>query len=118
MKTEDSLYTKILLWAYDKGDKGFSWEDLEKEFSLTPLQKSWFLKIFCGKKSSDDNLFENLDPIEGAGYPLVIASAGISAVINYRHLREVEESGGRAERIACVAITVGIIVGVLQIIIG
>ena len=34
MKTKDNLYINILLWAYNKGQEGFTQEELNEKFEL------------------------------------------------------------------------------------
>ena len=119
MKTEDTLYIKILVWAYRKQEAGFTWGDLEKEFNLNKAQLNWVQKVFRSNMPASENLIDHLSYNEKANEHLfVITSKGTSIAVQYLGLKEAEESGRRAEKIAHVAIIVGIIVGTLQIIIG
>jgi len=119
MKTEDTLYIKILIWAYKKQEAGFSWEDLKKNFQLNSAQEQWVLKIFRSNLPASDNLIDHLSYNEQKNSHLfVITSKGTSAAIEYLNLMEAKISSRRAEKIALVAIIIGATVGVFQIIIS
>ena len=115
MKIKDSLYIKILIWAYEKQDAGFSFRELREEFNLTHDQEQWVLKVFHSNIPIGDNLI-NLCDYRKEEHIYVITSKGISAAVEYLNLKEAKSSAKRAEIIALVAIGIGIIVGVLQII--
>lgn len=117
MKTEETLYIKILVWAYGMQENGFTWGDLKKEFNLTTEQEQWVQKIFRSNMPAADNLFDHLSyNSEKDSHLFVITSKGTSAAIDYLNLKEAERTGKRAERIAIVAIIIGAVVGVIQII--
>lgn len=119
MKIENGLYIKILIWVYQRQDAGFSWEDLKKEFELNPVQEQWVLKVFRSQMPSSENLIDFLDDNKDGGEQLfVITAKGTSAAVDYLNLKEAEKSSKRAEKIAKVAIVIGIVVGVSQIIIS
>lgn len=119
MKTEDTLYIKILIWAYQRQEAGFSWGDLRKEFALSPAQEQWVQKIFRSNMPASDNLIDHLSYNEQKDSHLfVITSKGTSAAIEYLNLVEAKISSKRAEKIALVAIVIGATVGVFQIIIA
>ncbi|OGZ35488.1 MAG: hypothetical protein A2815_00575 [Candidatus Portnoybacteria bacterium RIFCSPHIGHO2_01_FULL_40_12b] len=119
MKTKDTLYIKILVWAYGKQEDGFSWEDLKKEFQLSSTQEKWVVKVFRSNMPTSENLFDILSYSEKDNtHFYVITSKGTSAAIEYLNLQEAKRSAERAERIALWAIGIGIFVGVAQIIIG
>lgn len=118
METEKGLYIKILIWAYDRQESGFTWADLQKEFKLTNDQNIWVLKVFRSNMPASENLIDHLGYHEAKDEHLfVITAKGTSAAIEYLNLREAEKSGRRAEIIALSAIVIGIIVGVVQIIV-
>lgn len=119
MKTEEALYIRILIWAYKKQEAGFSWEDLKKEFPLSSAQEQWVGIIFSSNPShSDNNLIERWIHNQNNEQLFRITTKGTSAAIGYLNLKEAERSGRRAELIAWVAISTGIIVGIFEIIIG
>ncbi len=53
MKDKNNIYIRILLWAYEKQEAGFTWEELEKEFQLSDLQEGWVKKIFFTASYTD-----------------------------------------------------------------
>lgn len=99
MKIEDNRFIKILEWAYKKKKDGFSWEELTKEFNLTPDQNKWAQKVFLS-----DNLIDHFDYKDA--YIYGITAKGISIIIEYR-------SGKRARCIAIAAIVIGVIFSVM-----
>ncbi len=117
MKTEESLYIKILIWAYNRQESGFVWNDLQKEFNLTKEQEQWVQKVFRSNMPASENLIDHIYNTEANSYQYFITAKGISAAIDYLNLKEAEKSGKRAEKIALVAIIVGVVVGIIQIII-
>ncbi|TRZ65077.1 MAG: hypothetical protein D4Q79_00050 [Spirochaetia bacterium] len=119
MKTEDTLYIKILIWAYQRQEAGFSWGDLKKEFGLSLEQEQWVQKVFRSNMPVNNNLIDHLSYNEQKDEHLfVITSKGTSAAIEYLNLMEAKISSKRAEKIALVAIVIGVVVGVFQIIVG
>ncbi|MFA4827540.1 MAG: hypothetical protein WC596_04835 [Candidatus Shapirobacteria bacterium] len=60
MKTDDTLYIKILVWAYRKQEAGFTWGDLEKEFNLNTAQLNWVQKVFRSNMPASENLIDHL----------------------------------------------------------
>lgn len=100
MKTEETLYIKILKWAYEKQETGFSWKDLEDEFKLSPAQFQWVQKVFRSNVPASENLIDHLSYNEKDNEHLfVITAKGTSAAIEYLNLKEVERSGRRADNI-------------------
>ena len=119
MKTEESLYVKILIWAYEKQDAGFSMKELNDKFNLSHDQEQWVLKVFHSNLPSSENLFDHLNYSGNKNEHLfVITSKGTSAAVEYLNLKEAKKSSKRAEIIALIAIVVGIAVGLFQIIQG
>ena len=116
METEDTLYIRILVWAYKRQETGFSWKELMDEFKLNKKQEQWVIKIFRSNMPIVDNLIDHLSYNEKNNEHLyVITAKGTSAAVQYLNLKEAEISGKRAEKIAKVAIVIGIIVGITQI---
>ncbi len=118
MKIEETLYIKILVWAYNRQESGFAWGDLKTEFNLTSEQEQWVQKIFRSNMPATDNLFDHPSyNNETNSHLFVITAKGTSAAIDYLNLKEAEKTGRRAERIAIVAIIIGVIVGLAQILV-
>lgn len=117
METDESLYIKILIWAYEKQDIGFSFKELKEKFNLSHDQEQWVLKVFRSNLPASENLFDHLSYSNNKNkHIFVITSKGTSAAVEYLNLKEAKRSAKRAEIIALVAISIGIIVGLLQII--
>ena len=112
VKTESNRFIEILEWAYEKQEAGFLEEDLIKKFDLRPEKIKWYLMVFKPNQPGD----RMIEYVEGE-HIYAITAKGISTVIGYRKLKEAEKSGKLATRIAIVAIVIGIIVGVAQIVI-
>jgi len=116
-KAEEDLYIRVLLWSHEKQETGFTWEDLTNEFKLNNKQLQWVQKIFRSNMPSSENLIDHLF-YQNDEHTFVITAKGTSAAVQYLNLKEAERSGKRAEYIAWTAISVGVIVGAIQIIIG
>ncbi len=118
MKTENTLYIKILVWAYNRQEAGFSWNDLTEEFDLTKDQEQWVQNIFRSNMSASENLIDHLSYNQDKNSHLfVITSKGTSAAIEYLNLKEAEKTGRRAEKIAIAAIVIGVLSVVAQIVV-
>lgn len=117
MKKEEALYIKILIWAYRKQDAGFLWKDLVTTFDLTVAQDQWVQKVFRSNMPISDNLVDYLSHDSQNQGLYVITARGTSAAIEYLNLKEAENSGRRAEKIALFAIGIGIVTGIAQIIV-
>ena len=115
MKTEESLYIKILIWTYERQESGFMWDELEKEFELIDEQMRWVQKIFRSNMLAAENLMDNIYNSKTDQHKYFITAKGTSAAVDYLNLKEAKKSSSRAEIIALVAITIGVIVGIAQI---
>jgi len=116
--TEKTLYIRILIWAYNKQEKGFTRQELKEAFDLNNDQGLWVEKIFHSNMPTSENLIDHLDYKGNANSQLFIISAkGTSAAIDYLNLKEAEKSSKRAEKIAIISIAIGVIVGLAQIIV-
>jgi hypothetical protein len=117
MKTEESLYIKVLLWAYYRQESGFTWGELHEEFHLSEEQKRWIEMIFRSNMPSSENLIDHIYNSSSDTYQYFITAKGTSAAIQYLNLKEAESSGKRAEKIALAAIGIGVLVGIAQILV-
>lgn len=111
MKNKDNRFIEILEWVYEKQDDGFFEEDLIEKFISTPKEKNWYLKLF-----KDDQIIQYVDYIDNK-HRYIITAKGVSTVIGYHILKEAEAGGKKATYIAIIAILIGVIVGITQIII-
>lgn len=116
--TEKTLYIRILIWAYNKQEKGFSWQELKLAFNLNHDQEEWVLKIFRSNMPASENLIDHLSyNNDDKNHLYVITAKGTSAAIDYLNLKESEKNSKRAENIAIAAIAIGIFVGLVQVIV-
>ena len=100
---KEDLYTKILLWAHDKQESGFTWQEMRDTFKLTDAQMSWVNKIFLTTSDSDRKFFEQLRD-DGSSRYYSLNEKGITAAINYKGLRHAEKSSEVALWIAIISI--------------
>ncbi|MBI4087847.1 hypothetical protein HY418_00480 [Candidatus Kaiserbacteria bacterium] len=112
MKSNKDLFRKIILWTYYRQDEGFFWVELENEFSLTPDQKEWALKILRSNMPISENLIDHLrfDNSTNAD-KWFITSKGVAIARSYMDARNwYEKSIG--------LIVMGVFIGVLATVIG
>ena len=103
----ETLYTRVLLWAHDKQESGFTWQELETQFSLTDAQMNWIRKIFLTASDSDRKFFEILRSDERAGgnvYYYALNEKGMAAAVSYRGLEHAEKASQLALSVAIVSI--------------
>lgn len=110
MKIEESLYIEILRWAYEKQADGFTEEELLAKFQLNYTDgRKWYTKVF-----RDGPVL--IDPINYSD-KWTLTAEGMSSAVNYLNLKEAQESGKQAKRLALWSIGIGIVVGLAQIVI-
>jgi hypothetical protein len=118
MKTEESLYIKILLWAYDNSVQGFSEQELFEKFEITPgsVDYKLYLKFFRDGNSSSGNpaIIDHFDTRNNISF-WCLTEKGMSAAIDYLDLKEARESSKEAKRLAMWSIWIAVIVGIFQI---
>ena len=51
---------KILIWAYKKGSKGFTWDELRQQHDLVDFEEEWVRKTFLTASDNDRKFFEHL----------------------------------------------------------
>lgn len=91
-KIKDTLYIKILIWAYEKQEAGFDWEELKSKFQLNPAKNQWVTKIFLDNLPLSDNLISHLSYVdESKKHLYVITAKGSSAAIEYLNLEEAKK---------------------------
>src|SRR3989339_1335837 len=94
-KTKEDLYIRVLLWAHDKQESGFSWEDMNKTFQLNFKQEQWIRKIFLTTSDSDRKfieLFYNNDSVNPNVHYYTLNEKGIMAAVNYKGLDHAEKN--------------------------
>ena len=102
---KEDLYTKILLWAHDKQETGFTWQEMRDHFNLTDSQMSWVNKIFLTTSDSDRKFFEQLRD-DGSVRYYSLNEKGITAAINYKGLRHAEKNSELALWVAIISIAI------------
>ncbi|MEK7170093.1 MAG: hypothetical protein AAB767_02295 [Patescibacteria group bacterium] len=98
-KMKEDLYIRVLLFANEKQETGFTWEEIKNHFDLTPLQESWIRKIFLTASDKDRKFFEHLRNDESTTpnqHYYSLNEKGISAAINYKGLTHAEANSGHA----------------------
>ena len=116
MKTKESIYIKILLWAYERSADGFTETELSTNFGLNndPGLYRWYLKVFRGGTNDNPSIIDHFKTINDIGY-FCLTEKGMSAAIDYLELKEAQASGRKETIIAIISILIGVIVGVIQI---
>ncbi|MFA6502947.1 MAG: hypothetical protein WCT45_01665 [Candidatus Paceibacterota bacterium] len=98
-KAGEDLYIRVLLWAHEKQETGFTWESLKSNFSLDALQESWIRKIFLTTNDQDRKFFEHLrndDSVTPNRHYYSLNEKGITAAINYKSLAHAEKTSNLA----------------------
>ncbi|MEK7076532.1 MAG: hypothetical protein AAB941_02635 [Patescibacteria group bacterium] len=98
-QSKEDLYIKILLWAHDKQESGFTWDEMKSHFNLNNLQEGWVRKIFLTTSDTDRKFFEHLrndDTVTPNVHYHSLNEKGVTAAINYKGLQHAEKSSERA----------------------
>lgn len=126
MKTEESFYVQILLWAYEKtaAGTGFTESELEEKFDLKNNagdKHKLYLKLFRDGTSDNhpviDHFYNKHSGLRHDSY-FCLSDKGMASAIDYIDLKEARESSATAKEIAFWSIGIAIVVGILQIIIA
>lgn len=102
-KGNEDLYVRILLWAYEKQETGFTMEEIRPTFNLSQEEDTWVRKIFLTTSDQDRKFFEHfLNDESGTTnrHLYSLNEKGITAALNYRNIRQAERSGAWAIGIA------------------
>ncbi|MFM2381300.1 MAG: hypothetical protein RLZZ76_67 [Candidatus Parcubacteria bacterium] len=117
MKPEEGRYIKVLLWCYEKSEKGFSMQEILDKFKSQDLSFDmgrWINKTFFQNHQGDTPLVSSLRDENGVTL-FSLTDKGYSAAVDYLELKAAYESGKQARIIAIISIVIGIVVGGLQI---
>lgn len=121
MKTEESFYIKVLVWAYENSTEGFSEQDLFKKFNIdsSPVQHRLYLKFFRDGNITSGNppMIDQFDTRDGVSF-FCLTEKGMSAAIDYLDLKQARESSSEAQRYATWSLGIAIVVGVVQIVLA
>jgi len=98
-KAEEDLYIRVLLWAHEKQETGFTWEELKTYFVLNVAQESWLRQIFLTSNDQDRKFFEHLrndDTVTPNQHYYSLNEKGMTAAINYKSLAHAEKTSSLA----------------------
>mgnify|MGYP003450878498 FL=1 len=117
-KPSESLYTKVLVWAYGRKQNPFKIEDLYTELNIIKSDdKQWVLSIFINNPFNSYALFSVYQSESGETFYL-LSDKGMSAAVGYLGLEDSKSNSERAEYLALWALGVTSVVGVIQIVIA
>ncbi|MBU4511700.1 hypothetical protein KKD19_00440 [Patescibacteria group bacterium] len=115
-KSNKKLYIRILLWAYKKGQSGFTQPELFEAFRLDskPKLKIWVTKVFFRSNDNDRGPIDILELKEDGNTNLyTLTDKGMSATVDYLELRQARRGGYIATGIGVAAVVIAIWTGVL-----
>ena len=98
-KANEDLYILVLLWAHEKQETGFTWEELKQNFKLDSSQEGWVRKIFLTTNDQDRKFFEHLrndDSVIPNQHYYSLNEKGVTAAINYKSLAHAEKTSSLA----------------------
>lgn len=120
MKTEESFYIKILLWAFNKKD-GFTEQELLDEFNIENESVEYFKYIRLFKDgnpmSGKPSIVTNFANIGNITY-WCLTDTGESSAVDYLDLKETRENSSEAKKLAITSIWISIAVGVISIVVS
>lgn len=120
MKTEESLYVKIITWAYEKSATGFTDQELLDKFSLKEgngEQYKMYVKIFRNGTIDNPSLIDQYKYEDNKHY-FCLSERGMAAAIDYLDLKEARESSKEAKTLAMWSIWIAILVGLAQVVLA
>ncbi|MFA7315841.1 MAG: hypothetical protein WC059_03520 [Candidatus Paceibacterota bacterium] len=117
-KPSESLYIKVLVWAYNRKQNPFKIEDLYAELNIIkPDETLWVRNIFVDIPLNGCALFSSSQNSSGETFHL-LSDSGMSSAIGYLGLEESKSNSKRAEYLALWALGITSVVGVIQIVIA
>ncbi len=107
-RSKKKLYTKILIWAYKKGQNGFSKGELYKQF--TDLNEQWAQQVLFRGSDNDRGLFDVVEKKEDWMTTIYsLTDKGMSAVAHQQELDTANRGGYFAIFLGISALGVSII---------
>ncbi len=120
MKTEESLYIKVLIWTYNNSVNGFTEQNLLDQFKIDVGSNEYkqYLKFFRNGSDFNGNppLIDDFNNKDGISY-WCLTDRGMSAAIDYLDLKEARENSRQAMYIAIGSLIIATAVGIAQIIV-
>ena len=113
-RNNKNLYTAILVWAYKKGQTGFTQPELFEEFGLDSSRelKRWVVNIFFRGSNNDRSLIDVYElRSDGTTNLYALTDKGMSAAVDYLDLKDARKSGRLAMWLGVVAFIVSIVQG-------
>lgn len=103
-KANEDLYISVLLWAHERQETGFTWEELKGQFTLDSSQEAWVRKLFLTTSVQDRKFFEHLrnnEVVTPNQHYYALNEKGITAVINYKSLAHAEKTSPTRKNRSC-----------------
>lgn len=120
-----SRYTEVLIWASKQslGTKGFTMEELAEALALAPEEAAWVEHVFVGNATEAGwfimpTYVPSNRPASDKDCRYYLSAAGAAALVDYLELKEAQRSGRRAFWTSVAAIGIGVLVGLVQILVG
>ncbi|PIR46873.1 MAG: hypothetical protein COV07_02000 [Candidatus Vogelbacteria bacterium CG10_big_fil_rev_8_21_14_0_10_45_14] len=105
-KSLEDLYIRVLLWAFQRQEAGFTWKELIDNFQLNSLQEIWVRKIFLTVSDHDRKFFEHLRTGDATTFSTEhysLNEKGVTAALNYKSLAHAEKTSSSAITIATIS---------------
>lgn len=106
-KADEDLYIRILLWAHERQETGFTFDEIRPTFNLSQDEDTWVRKIFLTISDQDRKFFEHIrndETVAPNRHIYSLNEKGIMAAINYKSLAHAEKSSQRALWLAAFSI--------------
>jgi hypothetical protein len=94
-ESQKNIDINVLIWAYDRRGRGFTWNQLRDKFQPDTIQENWIRRIFLTTNDNDRKFFEflrreQLEDMEETYYAL--NEKGMEVILNYKNLKEAENT--------------------------
>lgn len=108
-KVTEDLYIRILLWAHERQETGFTIEEIRPTFQLSQEEDTWVRKIFLTTSDNDRKFFEHLrndESVEPNKHLYSLNEKGLSFATNYLALKQSEKSSNAALTFASISLII------------
>jgi hypothetical protein len=115
-RNKEDLYIRILLWAYEHQETGFTIEEIRPTFFLSAEQDAWVRKIFLASSDGDRKFFEHIrddDTTTPSRHLYSLNEKGVTAALNYKNLQHAERSSKWALLIAVITLVITVYATIL-----
>lgn len=94
---EKNYYIKILEWAYEKHQEGFTLNELKHALDVTDKEWEWWKTVFITTSENDRKLIELFQTSENSEEKkYTLNDKGMLAVVNYRELKQARDESKKA----------------------